>query len=106
MVRLLGATLCPSVAAPSVRLYINSLDLLFRISNNHPMKTKKVDDLWSHVHWLAVLADMGSFTAAAGRLGVSKAAVSHRISELEQAAGVPLVRRTTRSVRLTEAGQR
>jgi DNA-binding transcriptional LysR family regulator len=70
------------------------------------MKTKKVDDLWSHVHWLGVLADMGSFTAAAERLGVSKAAVSHRVSELEQAAGVPLVRRTTRSMRLTEAGQR
>ncbi|MEH2471668.1 DNA-binding transcriptional LysR family regulator [Nitrobacteraceae bacterium AZCC 2161] len=70
------------------------------------MKTKKVDDLWSHVHWLGVLSDMGSFTAAAERLGVSKAAMSHRVSELEQAAGVPLVRRTTRSMRLTEAGQR
>lgn len=69
------------------------------------MKTKKVDGLWSHVHWLGVLAEMGSFTAAAGRLGVSKAAVSQRISELEHSAGVPLVRRTTRTVRLTEAGQ-
>jgi len=49
---------------------------------------------------------MGSFTAAAQRLGVSKAAMSHRVGELEQAAGTPLVRRTTRSVRLTEAGQR
>jgi DNA-binding transcriptional LysR family regulator len=87
-------------------LYVNSLDLLFKLSNNEVMKTKKVDDLWSHVHWLGVLADMGSFTAAAERLGVSKAAVSHRVSELEQAAGVPLVRRTTRSMRLTEAGQR
>jgi DNA-binding transcriptional LysR family regulator len=70
------------------------------------MKTKKVDKLWSHIHWLAILADLGSFTAAAERLGVSKAAVSHRVGELEQAAGLPLVRRTTRSVRLTEAGQR
>lgn len=31
--------------------------------------------------------------------------MSQRISELEAAAGVPLVRRTTRSVRLTEAGR-
>ncbi len=69
------------------------------------MKTKKIDALWSHVHWLTVLATLGSYTAAAQRLGVSKAAMSYRISELEQAAGVPLVRRTTRSVRLTEAGQ-
>jgi DNA-binding transcriptional LysR family regulator len=37
---------------------------------------------------------------------VSKAAVSQRIAELERAARVPLVQRTTRSVRLTEAGQR
>lgn len=69
------------------------------------MKSKRIDALWSHVHWLGVLAAMGSYTAAASRLGVSKAAMSYRIGELEQAAGVPLVRRTTRSVRLTEAGQ-
>lgn len=69
------------------------------------MKIRKVEALWSHVHWLGTLAAMGSFTASAQRLGVSKAAMSQRIAELEQAAGVPLVRRTTRSVRLTEAGQ-
>lgn len=61
--------------------------------------------LWSQVHWLTVLADRGSYTAAAQRLGVSKASMSQRIADLERAAGVPLVRRTTRSVRLTEAGQ-
>ncbi|MGE0801255.1 MAG: LysR family transcriptional regulator [Lautropia sp.] len=69
------------------------------------MKAKGIDDLWSHVHWLGVLGERGSFTAAAQRLGVSKAAVSTRIAELEHAAGVSLVRRTTRSSRLTEAGQ-
>ena len=70
------------------------------------METEKVTALWSHLHWLGVLAQQGSYTAAAARLGVSKAAVSHRMAELERAAGVPLVQRTTRSVRLTEAGQR
>ncbi|MEY8875766.1 MAG: LysR family transcriptional regulator [Leptothrix sp. (in: b-proteobacteria)] len=67
--------------------------------------TKRIDALWSHLHWLTVLGDLGSYTAAAQRLGVSKAAMSQRIAELERAAGVPLVSRTTRSVRLTEAGQ-
>jgi len=61
---------------------------------------------WTHLHWLTVLAEQGTYTAAAQRLGVSKAAMSQHIAEVERAAGVPLVRRTTRSVRLTEAGQR
>ena len=69
------------------------------------MDLRRIETLWSHVHWLCVLGTLGSFTAAAQRLGVSKAAMSLRISELERAAGVPLVLRTTRSVRLTEAGQ-
>ena len=70
------------------------------------MQEQKIDALWSHLHWLSVLAQQGSYTAAAARLGVSKAAMSQRMADLERTAGVPLVRRTTRSVRLTEAGQR
>lgn len=74
--------------------------------NNPVMTEQKMADLWSHCHWLTVLSEQGSYTAAAARLGVSKAAMSQRIAELERIAGVTLVQRTTRSVRLTEAGQR
>lgn len=69
------------------------------------MDKKTIDQLWRHMHCLVVLAEQGSFTAAARRLAISKSAVSQQIAELEQAIGVPLVRRTTRSMRLTDAGQ-
>lgn len=60
---------------------------------------------FADLHLLTVLAQTRSYTQAARRIGVSKASVSMRIVELERVAGVPLVRRTTRSVGLTEAGQ-
>ena len=62
--------------------------------------------LWNHVHLLGVIAQCGSFTQAAQRLGLSKAAVSQRLAELERSVGLTLVQRTTRSVRLTDAGLR
>jgi DNA-binding transcriptional LysR family regulator len=70
------------------------------------MDTQKIEGLWTHMYCLIVLADQGTYTAAAARLGISKAAMSQRIAELERVAGVALVQRTTRSVRFTEAGQR
>lgn len=68
------------------------------------MPKVEIERLWTHVHWLAILAEQGTYTAAAIRLGVSKSAVSQRIVELEKATGLSLVQRTTRSVRLTDAG--
>lgn len=53
--------------------------------------------------FLAV-AEAGNFTAAAGRLGITRSAVSQGIRRLEDLRGVALVHRTTRSVSLTEAG--
>jgi len=64
------------------------------------MKNPKIETLWTHLHWLTVLAEQGSFTRAAERLDVSKAAMSQKIKEIEMLAGVPLVQRTTRSVGL------
>ena len=63
------------------------------------------DLLWGQLHALTVIAQLGSFTKAAQRLGLSKAAVSQRIAELERAMGQTLVARTTRSVRLSDAGR-
>ncbi len=67
---------------------------------------QRIDLLWPQVHTLALLAQLSSFTQVAQRLGMSKAAVSQRITDLERAVGQTLVQRTTRSVRLTDAGQR
>ncbi len=47
-----------------------------------------------------------NFRAAADRLGVTRSAVSQGMRRLEDAFGTTLVMRTTRSVRLTEAGER
>ena len=52
------------------------------------------------------VAETTGFRAAGERLGVSHSAVSQAIRRLEEQLGVPLVQRTTRSVHLTEAGER
>lgn len=52
------------------------------------------------------VAEARSFRAAGERLGVTRPAVSQALRRLEDRLGVTLVERTTRSVRLTEAGER
>lgn len=54
----------------------------------------------------AMVAEERSFRAAADRLGVTRSAVSQTIRKLEEMMGIALVQRTTRSVTLTEAGER
>jgi DNA-binding transcriptional LysR family regulator len=53
-----------------------------------------------------VVAEERSFNRAAKRQGVSPSAVSHAMRALEEELRVPLLARTTRSVALTEAGER
>jgi DNA-binding transcriptional LysR family regulator len=53
----------------------------------------------------ARVVEAGSFTEAARRLGCSKASVSKQIARLEQHLGAQLLRRTTRRMSVTEAGE-
>ncbi|EIJ48802.1 LysR family transcription regulator protein [Herbaspirillum sp. GW103] len=50
------------------------------------------------------VAELGSFVKAADALGISKAAVSRTVLELEARLGSRLMQRTTRRLSLTEAG--
>ncbi|MGZ5198792.1 MAG: LysR family transcriptional regulator [Telluria sp.] len=51
-------------------------------------------------------AEAGSFSEAARRLGLTAAAVGKNVAKLEKSVGVRLFHRSTRSLMLTEAGQR
>lgn len=51
------------------------------------------------------VARAGSFTQAAQSLEMPKSTLSARISRLEQRMGLPLLKRSTRKVELTEAGR-
>jgi DNA-binding transcriptional LysR family regulator len=62
-------------------------------------------DLANLTAFVAV-ADQRSFRAAASRLDVTPSALSHSMRQLEGRLGVRLLNRTTRSVSVTDAGQR
>jgi DNA-binding transcriptional LysR family regulator len=66
------------------------------------MKRDQLGELGSFV----AVAEERSFRRAAARLSVTPSALSHAMRALEQKVGLRLLARTTRSVALTEAGQR
>jgi DNA-binding transcriptional LysR family regulator len=55
---------------------------------------------------VAAISVHRSFRAAATELGISPSALSHAIAGLEKRLGVRLINRTTRSVALSQAGER
>jgi DNA-binding transcriptional LysR family regulator len=66
------------------------------------MQRGSYDDLRA----LVAVGQVRSFTKAAAKLGVSQSALSQTVRQLEARLGVRLLTRTTRSVSLTEAGER
>ncbi|HEY5972729.1 MAG TPA: LysR substrate-binding domain-containing protein [Pseudoxanthomonas sp.] len=63
--------------------------------------SRRLDDIEA----LILTVERGSLTAAAATLGSTPSAVSRAISRLEQRLGMQLLRRSTRRLGLTEAGQ-
>lgn len=58
-----------------------------------------------HLQLFREVVERGSFSATARALSYSQPAVSQQIAVLERGVGMPLLDRTTRGVRPTEAGQ-
>ena len=63
------------------------------------------EDLNDLVAFIAVARER-NFTRAAAQIGMSQSALSRTVSALETRMGAPLLMRTTRSVSLTDVGER
>jgi DNA-binding transcriptional LysR family regulator len=67
-----------------------------------PSPNRDLNDVLAFTH----VADSGSFTRAAERLGWPKSSISHRVARLEACLDARLLERSTRRLRLTEVGAR
>jgi DNA-binding transcriptional LysR family regulator len=63
-------------------------------------------DSFNAIPIFVAVAKHGGFSAAARELGLSKSAISKRITQLEDQLAARLIHRTTRKLSLTEAGER
>lgn len=57
------------------------------------------------LHVFHLVAERGSFQAAASELGLPRSSVSKKIRQLEAFVGQPLLRRSTRQLQLTDVGR-
>ncbi len=73
---------------------------------NNPLNLGKPLDHFNVIPYFIAVVDHQGFSPAAHALGISKSAMSKRISQLEAHLGVRLLHRTTRKISLTEAGSR
>lgn len=74
--------------------------------DNAPPSIRAMADNLHLMRTFNAVAAAASFSAAAKLLGLSRAAVSSQVAQLETRLGVQLFRRTTRSVALTSEGER
>ncbi|MBN3762146.1 LysR family transcriptional regulator [Burkholderia sp. Ac-20365] len=70
------------------------------------MQRQFEDLLLGSIELFCLAAELESFTVAATAAGVTPAAVSRSVARLEERLGVRLFVRTTRQIRLTDAGRR
>ena len=75
------------------------------MKRNFKMAALRQRDALEGVAIFIAVAEAGSFSEAARRLAVSPSAVSQAIRSLEARLGAPLLRRSTRSVSLTDVGR-
>ena len=64
------------------------------------------DVMLGSIELLLSVAELGSFTLAANSAGISPAAVSKAVMRLEKRLGLQIFVRSTRKMRLTDAGER
>ena len=69
------------------------------------MRTNEALDSLSDMAVFARVVAAGSFSAAARGLGLTPSAVSRQVARLERTLRVRLLERSTRQLRLTEAGR-
>jgi DNA-binding transcriptional LysR family regulator len=62
-------------------------------------------DRFENARVFAAVVEAGGFTPAADRLGLSRAAASKHVQQLEERLGARLLNRTTRRVSVTESGR-
>ena len=77
---------------------------MFKANNKDDGNLGGLGNLRRLAYFVAVV-ETGSFTAAADRLGITKAVVSQQVARLEKEVGTTLLMRTTRRLQPTEAGR-
>ena len=86
-------------------LFLSCLDVQYLVGCDHDLSDMDHDIELRHLRYFVAVAEELHFSRAAQRLHVAQPPLSQQIRKLEQMIGYPLLARTSRSVRLTAAGE-